>query len=302
MTILHRALGAAVLTALAVGCATAATGTRDDHHTIQRTSHAMAATTEPITGTYTLISEDDAADWAIRSLCTYARCVATAQAIRGNASGPSTEIRVFDHVDGLWLWVAESDGTCRTADGRTVPARVWQTQRLGRQPGGTLTGTATATAVSDECTSHMTRPITLLRTGNLTPGTPAPDPAELTPRYVWPASGLHGKYSYQAVGQETRTTTVSTNCLRTVERCHSLVALHDGSGALTYLPFIYAGGIWVHRGSSGNTVLTLPVDASDPITAVTGQQPTNASTGHPQFVALQRVVYHRPQRGPHPLP
>jgi serine/threonine-protein kinase len=180
--------------------------------------------TAPSTGTY-----------GVRSVCISDRCVATASQFKGDAAFAST--MVFDEVGDQWLSVVVAPGQCKGAQTET-----WQVFSLQPRPDGTLTGEHTRTT-ADLCAE--TRTVTFTRTGDVDPEADfytLPDPADLPPRVVSPAEALRGNYHL------TRTFTtpglpvlqadspVTTECLRTGDRCMSYFSVTSGD-----IPLLFDG-------------------------------------------------------------
>ena len=148
---------------------------------------------------------------------------------------------VFDEVGDLWLSVVVSPGQCQDA-----PTDTWQVFRLRPQPDGTLSGEHTRTT-ADQCAEKRT--VTFTRTGDVDVDADfygLPDPAELPPRVVSPAEALHGRYhitrtfSVQGIPQMQADSAVTTDCLRTGDRCMSYFVVSSGDIAM-----VFADGKWV---------------------------------------------------------
>jgi serine/threonine-protein kinase len=175
------------------------------------------------------------ATYGVRSVCRATGCVATASRLSGDSSfAPTVE---FDDVGGSWLAVTIASQQCRDNPG----AEAWQVFTLQPQPDGRLTGDWTGTT-GNSCEAKHT--VTFTRTGDVDIDS-LPDPANLAPRVVSPAEALHGIY------HQTRTFTdgqkqqpsdfvVTTNCLRTGERCMSY--FHNQLGIVE--PLVFADGSW----------------------------------------------------------
>jgi serine/threonine-protein kinase len=142
---------------------------------------------------------------------------------------------VFDEVGDHWLSVVVAPGQCKGAQTET-----WQVFTLQPRPDGTLTGEHTRTT-ADHCAEKRT--VTFTRTGDVDADADfytLPDPADLPPRVVSPAEALRGNYHL------TRTFTtpglpvsqadspVTTDCLRTGDRCTSYFSVASGDIALLF--------------------------------------------------------------------
>ena len=212
--------------------------------------------------------------YGLRSVCRSSGCVATASRL----SGPPVAVptMVFDQVGGRWVAVALGSDQCRDAS-----AEFWQVFTLQTRPDGTLAGEYTATA-REGCADKRT--VTFTRTGGVDVNNVS-NPASEPPRVVSPAEALHGGYritrTYTNGGapQQQSDATVSTDCLRTGDRCMSYI--HEQSG---YVSLVFGGGNWTldaeHDqaasgcGGSVHVKMTgqypLPQPPKDPITPLTG--------------------------------
>ena len=221
--------------------------------------------------------------FAIRSACSSAGCVAVGDSSRG----PTLQRQlVFDDLNGEWVSVgvalssspAVSKGL--RACEQPLSAEVWETFVLKPQPDGTLTGRYDLTN-SNNCNS--TRTIKLTRTGDIDMTTIA-DPAAEPPRVASPAEGFRGRYSLHvtyATGVVDEDGSVRTDCLRDGARCMSYFHMAHGSE-----PYVFADGQWTqHWGGTApcstpdgervpierSAQLKLPQPSTDPIPKLTGQ-------------------------------
>ena len=178
--------------------------------------------TAPSTGTY-----------GVRSVCISGRCVATASLFKGDAAFAST--MVFDEVGDHWLSVVVDPGQCKGAQTET-----WQVFTLQPRPDGTLTGEHTRTT-ADHCAEKRT--VTFTRTGDVDVDADfyaLPDPADLPLRVVSPAEALRGNYhltrTFTTPGLPVlqADTPVTTDCLRTGDRCMSYFSVASGDIALLF--------------------------------------------------------------------
>ncbi len=172
--------------------------------------------------------------YAVRSACGPTGCVATAARLGGEFKLASTT--VFDQVDGRWLAVALDSDKCRDQ-----AAEVWQVLILQPGPNGTLTGEYRGES-SNSC--NQKRTLTFTRTGDVDVNS-LPDPAGLPPRAVSPAEALHGHYHTKRnfgprYGQQQEDLFVTTDCLRTGDRCMSYLY-----SAVSDSPMVFGGGKWV---------------------------------------------------------
>ena len=248
-----------------------------------------AANAGPFTGTYRtdfgpIIGLDETPDpdaapaltgtYGLRSVCRSSGCVATASRL----SGPPVAVptMVFDQVAERWVAVALGSDQCRDA-----PTEFWQVFTLQPRPDGTLAGEYTATA-KEGCADK--RIVTFTRTGGVDVNS-LPNPTSQPPRVVSPAEALHGSYhitrTYTNGGalQQQSNATVSTDCLRTGDRCMSY--FHEQSG---YIWLLFGGGNWTwdieddgvcpESGATTHVKSTvkypLPQSPQNPITLLTG--------------------------------
>ena len=218
--------------------------------------------TTPTTGMY-----------GVRSACRPTGCVATMSRLSGDSTFAST--MVFDSVGGSWVAVALSSNPCRNA-----PTEIWEVITLQPRPDGTFTGEQTTTA-SNLCGGKHT--VTFTRTGDVDVNK-LPDPLSLPPRVVSPAEALHGRYhqnrTFTMGNPQQSDFSVSTNCLRTGDRCMSY--FHAPTGFVE--PLVFDGGNWVFTSElddkcPGNGApvhvkktgqYPLPQPPQDPITLLTG--------------------------------
>jgi serine/threonine-protein kinase len=181
---------------------------------------------------------------------------------------------VFDEVGGHWLAVAVIPSSCNRAS-----AEIWEVFTLQPGPDGTLAGEQTRTA-SNDCQEKRT--VTFTRAGDVNVDT-LPDPATLPARVVSPAEAFRGFYHRSltfanGVSDHLGDSPVSTDCLRTGDRCMSYFHTRLGDS-----PLVFAGGNWIwNDGSDGEcpdggiTHFTstaqypLPQPPQDPIALLTG--------------------------------
>jgi serine/threonine-protein kinase len=212
------------------------------------------------------------ASWAVRSSCGAAGCVATASRVSGG--GMAVTKLDFDQIDGRWVAVGLGSEQCRN-----VSVEVWNVITLQPHPDGSLTGEYSALS-SNGCSAQGT--VTFSRTGNVDASS-APDPATLSPRVASPAETLHGRYHLTRTymngqGQDQFDYAVTTDCLRTGDRCMSF--FHSPSDSR---PLVFGNGKWLYDmqidaqcPAGGPTHLTstaeypLPQPPQNPISVLTG--------------------------------
>ena len=219
-------------------------------------------------------------NYAVRSVCGPHGCVATASHLGGETTFAPT--LVFDQLGDRWVSVAIGQDKCQGA-----PSEIWEVFTLQPGPSGTFAGDYTAATHNDCEGKHA---VTFTRIGDVDVNS-LPDPATLPPPVASPAQALHGQYhekrtfKVRAAPQQTDYA-VTTNCLRTGDRCMSF--FFAPSGAVE--PLVFGDGNWVLdtdtdsqcRGATVHTKKTgqyaLPQPPQDPITLLSGQG-TQAQTG-----------------------
>ncbi|MDT5095213.1 MAG: hypothetical protein QOH60_4576 [Mycobacterium sp.] len=211
----------------------------------------------------------------VRSVCRASGCVATASSI-GDAGTSIVTNLVFDQVGGSWIAVALGSVPCNDPQ-----AEAWVTYTLQPRPNGTLFG-VTARATTNGCASAR-RTVTFTRTGDADNANVS-DPANLPPRVMSLASALHGRYRQTvtftsgATAPEVSDLAAQTYCLRTGDRCISLMHAPDGVVTL-----VFGNGQWAQdtqgavKCKLGNTVQVkitgtypLPSPPDEPIQLLTG--------------------------------
>ncbi len=182
----------------------------------------------------------------------------------------------FDDVGGRWLSVFVSEAKCDGVDGER-----FDVVSLQPSPDGTLTGEWTTTNSQGSCTAKRT--VTFIRDGDTDLGD-LPDPDGLPPRVVSPAQALHGRYKREVTypGGDTLQEfdyNARTDCLRTGERCVSVLANNDAYVEI----LVFGSGAWTRNsefdflcsaGGTSHVKITaefpLPQPPQDPITLLTG--------------------------------
>lgn len=190
--------------------------------------------------------------WAFRSNCSESGCVATAsKLVPYDLSARPVEQWVFDFIGGRWLGVMEIPGQSCTdpVTGETKSATFWLTLALEQGPDRSLSGTGHNIG-TDACLGVRQWPITATRERDVPADTSVADPAAQRPRVVSAAAGLRSRYTLTPTAAPKPTATWSTNtaCLRTGERCVTLVDATPEAGfggepesyALTF-----ADGRWI---------------------------------------------------------
>jgi hypothetical protein len=231
-----------------------------------RFSQASKIDGTPATGT-TAVTDT----YAVRSACGSTGCVATAARLSGDFNLASST--VFDQVDGRWFAISLGSEKCRDN-----AAEVWQVMSLQPAPDGTLTGEFRGEA-ANSCAEKRT--VTFARTGDVDINS-LPDPAGLPPRVVSPAEALHGRYrikrDYGRYGKQQEDESVTTDCLRTGDRCMSYFYT-----PISDQPMVFQGGKWIFsvaytQTSQGCTNVyfsstveyPMPQPPQNPITQLTG--------------------------------
>jgi hypothetical protein len=262
----------------------AAAGARD----ASPSAKAAAPNTGPFTGVYRVAfgpltsvegkpvpgQQPTAETWGVRSACGGNGCVATASRLSGATMEVPTP--VLDQIGGSWVALNIGTSTCGDLHGE-----LWEAFTLQPRPDGTFVGEATQ-AFAKGCGNKRT--VTFTRTGDVDVSS-LPDPAALPPRVVSPAEALRGHYHQRRTfkvpaQQQQADLTVTTDCLRSGDRCISLFTSQSGSGE----PLVFGGGNWVldtlvHSTCSATRApmqvkktgqYPLPQPPQNPITVLTG--------------------------------
>jgi serine/threonine protein kinase len=232
-------------------------------------------------------------NWAVRSECGAAGCVATAANVSGGGTALLSNM-TFDQMNGAWVAVGLASAEC----GGEGPSEVWVITTLQPLPDGTLTGDSVRASADSLCAAKRT--VKFTRTGDPDPNK-VPDPSVLPPRVTSPAEGLRGSYLETTTFADGSVVpgenlTADTYCLRTGDRCMSL--FHAGGQAVTLL---YADEKWARNekgttacGAGGTAQMTITADypmpnqLDDPISVLTGRgtqtvAPGGACTGGGDF-------------------
>jgi serine/threonine-protein kinase len=182
----------------------------------------------------------------------------------------------FDGVGGRWVAVGLGSEPCRGAK-----TEIWGVFTLQPQPDGSLTGDYTG-ITSNGCAGKGT--VTFTRTGDIDVNT-LPNPGSLPPRVMSPAEALHGRYlettTFANRQPQTETTySVTTDCLRTGDRCMSY--FHSPSSG--FVGLVFGDGLWTsslegdakcpYSGGPSHVTETaqfpLPQPPQNPIATITG--------------------------------
>jgi serine/threonine protein kinase len=217
--------------------------------------------------------------WAVRSACGESGCVATASVIGGETYFASNF--VFDNIDGRWIAANVSSGVCDEID-----TEVWEFFSLQPQTDGSLAGEY-STLSSQGCTSKQA--VTFTRAGDAGPGSEVTDPANQPPHALSPAQALHGRYVHTltyTTGQSSRYSVVAqTNCLRTGDRCATLLYSQDRVQVL-----IFENGQWTWTDSDDGTCTNGLGEFSDEVRA---EYPLPQPPQHPIELLGGRGHYER---------
>jgi serine/threonine-protein kinase len=223
-------------------------------------------------------------NWAVRSECGAGGCVATAANVSSSGMALLSNL-TFDQIGGTWIAVGLASAQC----GGDQPEELWVIFTLQPQPDGTLAGETVRASTSGACAAKRT--VKFTRTGD-PDTTKVADPAVLPPRVTSPAEALHGAYQQTttfADGKVLPGKVLSTNtyCLRTGDRCMSL--MHAADGVVT---LIFAQDKWT-RDEAGTTpcpgggdariTITaeypMPRQLDDPIALLTGRGKQTVAAG-----------------------
>jgi serine/threonine protein kinase len=223
-------------------------------------------------------------NWAVRSECSASGCVATAANISSSGMALLSNL-TFDQIGGTWIAVGLASAQCSGDQ----PEEVWVIFTLQPHPDGTLSGETTRASTNGACAAKRT--VKFTRTGDPDTNKVA-DPAVLPPRVVSPAEALHGSYQQTTTFANNKVVpgkVLSTNtyCLRTGDRCMSLMHAPDGVVTL-----IFAQDKWTRDeagttncpggGSAQVTIAAeypMPRQLDDPIALLTGRGKQTVSAG-----------------------
>lgn len=240
--------------------------------------------------------------WVARSTCRDSDCVATVVVVNPkDPSGPPSLTMVFDYIDGDWLTVREAPDKCKVGDAE-VDVTGWSIISLRPKLDGSMSGEYTWATAPALCASK--RAVNLSPTRGSGTGIEAPDPTKEPPLRTSPGAALHGTYSYTQTYPETGEVFPShdyratTHCLRTGERCVTLMSTLDTNNLFVML---YGGGRFTANFPEGNAQCTdgigkvrqtsrddlpLPQGPQDPIITLTGKSFQDYSGDCPAQVEL----------------
>lgn len=170
--------------------------------------------------------------WVARSAChDGGGCVATVAIIDPRKpDAPAQDNLVFDYVDGDWMMVREAPDKCKVGD-VDVDAQGWTIMKLRSLIDGSFNGEYTWATAPALCANK--RAISVVPTRGMDNSTQPPDPAAEPPLKSAPGAALRGTYVYTQTYTETgevfpsHTYQATTYCLRTGERCISLMTSAD---------------------------------------------------------------------------
>jgi serine/threonine-protein kinase len=225
--------------------------------------------------------------WVARSNCRDTECVATVAVLNPtDPSGPPQLTMVFDYIDGDWLTVREAPDKCKVGDAE-VDVTGWSVISLRPKLDGSLSGEYTWATAPALCASKRAVNLTPTR-GSGTAGQ-AIDPALEPALRTSPGAALRGTYTYTQTYPETGEVfpphdyRATTHCLRTGERCVTLMSTVDTNNLFVML---YGGGHFTATFPEGNAQCTdgvgkvrqtsrddlpLPQGPQDPIIMLTGK-------------------------------
>jgi len=153
---------------------------------------------------YAIHTSDNIAWWAFRSWCGSTGCVATATQLdtaNPQVSREPAQSATYSFADGDWQSAPSqrelSQSRCLGANGQVVAGTttVILTWSLEPQPDGTLRGTKTGTALTNECGVQGqvgVAPLGVTRTGDVPTGVAVADPATATVAPPTPAPQVKG--------------------------------------------------------------------------------------------------------------
>jgi hypothetical protein len=236
--------------------------------------------------------------YAIRSACAGARCVATGVRLRDDDAthvfssddGKDVAPLTLDFVGGQWQWARRYDYRC-DADGST--GHEFLAWSLNPGPDGRLTGTRIdARFASPTCTGVFEVPVTLSRIGDVDAKVSLPDPAAQPAWKSTAPAGLAGHYNVLSTPRQpgdqppTLAAEFTSSCVRNTDICLALERFTGSSGAESVNPLDFADGRWTMTYLGGEVTcprggkatretyleLVLPNPAGVPIDALTGLQ------------------------------
>ena len=239
-------------------------------------------------------------NYAVRSTCTEAGCIATATKLADGdpkrRSDPPLDL-VLDYVDGHWQTALREEGACSDSDTKGPSITAWMLQP---QPDGTLIGTSyVAMNPSPDCAVAMQTPMTVTRISDRDSGIAVADPGKQAPRSPSAPQGLAGHYNETSVLQGSskpgvRRVAMQTMCVRNTDQCATFKSYLTASETTVVNSLLFSNGKWLlnqntdvncPNGATGRTVkheeYGLPQPVSDPLTRVTGDVRFDAATACP---------------------
>jgi len=231
--------------------------------------------------------QNSSRNWAFRSHCGDAGCVATATRLNNDGSASDVQAEL-DFIDGKWVMVLGEDSKCNQGG---QPARVLGTWELEPQPDGTLTGMWTEITTGSDCPWVLQMPMKATREGDVAEGVEVTDPSTLPPRRPSRPEGFHGSYTQTVTfdppwrGEPADLTIdVKSYCVRNTDECAATQAVIKDGAVSQITPLTFAGDRWTFRyprpertcpdGQPMQSILNdevlLPDPPTNPMTELTG--------------------------------
>ena len=239
-------------------------------------------------------------NYAVRSTCTDAGCIATATKLADDdpkrKSNPPLDL-VLDYIDGHWQTALREDSACADNETKGPSLTAWILQP---QPDGTLTGTSyVAMNPSPNCAVATQTPMTVTRLSDVNAGVSVADPGKEAPPSPSAPEGLVGHYNETSVFHESskpgvRRVAMQTMCVRNTDQCTTFKSYLAASGTTVVNSLLFTNGKWrldqntevnCPDGTTAKTVkheeYVLPQPVSRPLPRVTGSVRFDAADSCP---------------------
>jgi hypothetical protein len=239
-------------------------------------------------------------NYAVRSTCTDAGCIATATKLADGdpkrKSDPPLDL-VLDYIDGHWQTALREESACADSETKGPSLTAWILQP---QPDGTLRGTSyVAMNPSPDCAVATQTPMTVTRLSDLDAGISVADPGKQAPHSPSAPEGLAGHYNETSVLQGSskpgvRRVAMQTMCVRNTDQCATFKSYLTASETTVVNSLLFSNGKWLLNqntevncpdGATGRTVkheeYGLPQPVSDPLPRVTGDVRFDAANSCP---------------------
>jgi hypothetical protein len=239
-------------------------------------------------------------NYAVRSNCTDAGCIATATKLADDdpkrKSDPPLDL-VLDYFDGHWQMAHREDSACTDSDVKGPSITAWVLQP---QPDGTLTGVSyVAMNPSPDCAVATQTPITVSRLSDVDAGISVADPGKQDPRSPSTPESLSGHYNETSVLQGSskpgvRRVGMQTMCVRNTTDCTTFKSYLAASETSVVNSLMFTDGKWLldqsanvncPNGTTAGTVkheeYALPQPVAYPLPRVTGSVRFDAADSCP---------------------